>query len=376
MAAVGVGFGTAALGSHCYEVVLVALEAGFRKFDTAEENQWWYNQKAVGAALQQYFGATNSRDGTINTDDECVMIDEDTANNNGGPEAPICGSTTRIHCDDLRVSTKIPPWELTSSDHIRSNAANSRKELVGFCDSEAMPQGATTLQTRKVVVEEEENRFSSRKNHQFPLDVYYIHAPACWQGWHTRCDDPPNPLLDLRSAWMAMEAVVGLDHSARKIGLSNVRPDELLDIIDFVRTRENIRPRPDDDIDQAPPRIPDVVQSFADPIEPAEELRTICREHQIEFVSYSTLGTQHRSTAGNPVLTSPLVQALAKKYNRSTAEVVLSWALQNGMSVIPRSSQRQHIHELARLLPEKGEAPKGFLDAHDLEQMEVLKHSV
>lgn len=38
--AIGVGFGTAALGSQGYEVVTMALEAGFRKFDTAEAD--WY----------------------------------------------------------------------------------------------------------------------------------------------------------------------------------------------------------------------------------------------------------------------------------------------------------------------------------------------
>jgi diketogulonate reductase-like aldo/keto reductase len=34
--AIGVGFGTAALGSQNYEVTTMALEEGFRKFDTAE----------------------------------------------------------------------------------------------------------------------------------------------------------------------------------------------------------------------------------------------------------------------------------------------------------------------------------------------------
>lgn len=34
--AIGVGFGTAGLGDQGYEVVTMALEAGFRKFDTAE----------------------------------------------------------------------------------------------------------------------------------------------------------------------------------------------------------------------------------------------------------------------------------------------------------------------------------------------------
>ena len=287
-----VGFGTAALGAECFQVVQMALDAGFRRFDTAEAD-WWYDQAAVGRALQ----ASNA-------------------------------------CDVL-ISTKIPPWSLTSDENIRASAASSRNELVGFCGDE------------------------------LALDVYYIHAPTCWKGWHPRCEDHA-PLLDLRSSWMAMEAVVGLDHNAARIGLSNVHPDELLNIIEFVGDRI------EDGELNPPPRIPDVVQAFADPIQPAEQLREICREYGIEFVSYSTLGTQHRNVPSNPVLGSPIIQSIANKHGRSTAEVVLSWALSQGMSVIPRSRQKQHIKELARLLYD----PTPFLDAHDLLQIDQMKYTL
>ena len=50
---IGVGFGTAALGHQCQQVVAMALEAGFRKFDTAEAD-WWYDQPAVGRALEVF----------------------------------------------------------------------------------------------------------------------------------------------------------------------------------------------------------------------------------------------------------------------------------------------------------------------------------
>lgn len=341
-----VGFGTAALGHLCHDVVVAALHAGFRHFDTAEEHEHWYNPAAVGTALQAYAESLISDTNDVTAvDDECVMIDEENA-------SPTClgndrRSIRQQFCHELQISTKIPPWELTSADHIRSNAAHSREQLVGFCDTE--------------------------DSQKYPLDIYYIHAPACWKGWHTRCENPPK-IMDLRSVWLALEAVVGLDHSARRIGLSNVRPDELLDILQFVRERKAAAV----DASVAPPRMPDAVQAFADPIQPAEELRKICQEHGIQFVSYSTLGTQHiyRSKSHqNPVLTHPIVLELAGKYERSTAEVVLSWALQHQMSVIPRSSRPEHIVELARLLPKDEEREvHGFLDAPDLARMDVLKN--
>lgn len=394
-----VGFGTAALGQQCHNVVLMALEAGFRYFDTAEENQYWYNSAAVASALREFHqrllepllddtiesttrktSADKIVDNDFLNDDECVMIVDDEENNSDG--LPTCLmnrqrqlSPQQRFCYEIRVSTKIPPWDLISNDHIRNNAKRSRTELMSFCDVEVNPD---------VVNGDETATTSSNNNNyytnQMPLDIYYIHAPACWKGWHTKCDNnPPHSTMDLRSVWLAMEAVVGIDHSARRIGLSNVRTDELLDIIHDVQERKaTYRDTADGDTVMAPPRMPDVVQSFADPIAPAHEIRKICAQYDIEFVSYSTLGTQHiyqssNPTRTNPVLTHPTVVQLSEQYQRSTAEIVLSWAVQHQMSIIPRSSQKVHIQELARLLPNRhGNAPVGFLTESDLARIDLM----
>ena len=338
---IGVGFGTAALGGNSYQVVQMALEAGFRKFDTAEADGW-YDQKSVGMALHEYFKNSNIGDYMMEVEEDECMADGNTCSS---------GRPTSSSCQDLRVSTKIPPWSLTSADDIRAHARNSRKELVGFCG-----------------IENEDNKF--------PLDVYYIHAPQCWKGWHPKCDHPP-PILPLQDACQAMEAVVGMDHSSRRIGLSNVHPQELKALIQNVQQRQrdweqSYSTKTFSNPHVARPRIPDVLQAFADPLQPAEELRQICQSYGIEFVSYSTLGTQHRNSGGNnPVLTSPTVRRLAAKHGRSVAEVVLSWALQNGMSVIPRSTRKDHIQELARLLKED----PTFLDQDDLQDMDSMKQT-
>lgn len=311
---IGVGFGTAGLGHHGYQSITTALETGFRAFDTAEADIW-YNQDLVGKSLDAFF-----HDRIIN---ECQMDDEE-----------YCTNTCSL--ENLRISTKIPPWELTRIDNIRNRAESSRKTLVGFCDDE------TT---------------------KYPLDVYYIHAPTCWQGWHPRCNDVKNTLR-LRDSWLAMEAVVGEDKNAKRIGLSNVWPDELQDLINFVNER-----KANYDGEGPPPRMPDVLQAYADPLHPARELRSICKEYGIEFVSYSTLGTQHMMKDGsNPVLTNEEINKIAEKHNRSAAEVVLSWAIQGGMSVIPRSTKEQHIMELSTLL--SPDAP--FLDHHDMSNIDAI----
>lgn len=46
-----IGFGTAGLGNSTHKVVLQALDAGYRRFDTAEAKEW-YRQDLLGSALR------------------------------------------------------------------------------------------------------------------------------------------------------------------------------------------------------------------------------------------------------------------------------------------------------------------------------------
>jgi len=357
---VNVGFGTAGLGTtHNSFIIEEALKNGFRKFDTAEESDYWYNQDILGSTLESIFGeaAENGCD-DANTADEHVCSSSDSL------------SWSCLE-EGLHISTKIPPWELTSVKNIRTRAIKSRETLVGFCPD--------------VITAPLDNQSESAfiEPVPFPMDIYYIHAPRCWDGWHTRCNGiGPNDLLPLREAWKAMEEVLYLDRSATRIGLSNVHEHELLDIIKFVQRRQNQRrwnsdARNDNGEIEAPPRMPDVLQSYADPLRPATRLRNICEKHNIEFVAYSTLGTQHgTSPNNNPVLTHPTILQLSHKYQKSTAEVVLSWALSKGMSIIPRSTKQHHIRELGNLLPKKGKVGKEgnsmFLEGSDLALIDAM----
>jgi diketogulonate reductase-like aldo/keto reductase len=355
-----IGFGTAALGSAGHQAVTWALEAGFRSFDTAEEHEHWYDARAVGEATRDYFAdllRKAEEDGV--TSASCYGTDA------AADGAASCRITIRALCtrEQLRMTTKIPPWSLTSAEDIRNYARNSREQLVAFCDGDGAEHNYGP---------------DAPGGGPFPLDAYYIHAPVCWRGWHPRCEDPPPNLLGLREAWLALEAVVGADRTARRIGLSNVRVDEFHDIVQFVREREDELQRRGGTGTAVPPRIPDVVQAYADPIEPSDKLREACEQLGIEFVSYSTLGTQHRYRRNrdsgdleNPVLTSPVVTRIADKHERSTAEVVLSWALARNMSIIPRSTNRQHITQLSRLFDDPA-----FLDPQDLRDIDAMKHTI
>ena len=81
-------------------------------------------------------------------------------------------------------------------------------------------------------------------------------------------------------------SVVGTQ--SKRIELSNIWSNQLRDIISFVQDREASY-----DGVGTPPRMPDVLQASADPLKPSRELREICKENGIEFVSYSTLHSQN-----------------------------------------------------------------------------------
>ena len=47
----------------------------------------------------------------------------------------------------------------------------------------------------------------------------------------------------------------------------------------------------------------------------------------------------------NPVLNSPTLARLARDYGVSVPQLVLRWALQEGIGVIPKSNRPEHIRE-------------------------------
>ena len=89
-----------------------------------------------------------------------------------------------------------------------------------------------------------------------------------------------------------------------------------------------------------------VIQNWFDPIRQNDwNLIESAKEFGIIFQAYSLLGTQHsmRHNGVNPVLTNDKLKEIGEKYNKSVAQIVLRWALQHGISVIPRSSNHERI---------------------------------
>ena len=147
-------------------------------------------------------------------------------------------------------------------------------------------------------------------------------------------------------SWRALEAIYN-DGQARAIGVCNFDVDHLQNLMDHA----NIMPM----VNQIEfnPRIhqPDTV--------------AFCRDNHIQLEAWSPLGN-------GQLLSSPVINKIAKEHGKSPAQVILRWELQQGFIVIPKS-----IHE--ERMRENRDVYDFELDADEMEAIAMLdeeRHSI
>lgn len=77
-----------------------------------------------------------------------------------------------------------------------------------------------------------------------------------------------------------------------------------------------------------------------------EKLLLFCRSNNIELTAYSPLGSPGKVdlTRKEPLLIEdPLIKALAKKYSRPQANILIRYQLQRNVIVIPKAIQKAHL---------------------------------
>jgi diketogulonate reductase-like aldo/keto reductase len=136
------------------------------------------------------------------------------------------------------------------------------------------------------------------------VDLYLIH-------W-------PYPMADQYVAsWRALERLYEQGR-VRAIGVSNFLPEHL----DRLAAEADV--------------VPAVNQIELHPTFQQQELTALCRERSIAVEAYSPLGQ-------GADLEHPTVTAIAARHDRSPAQVVLRWHLQQHHIVIPKSSSPDRI---------------------------------
>jgi diketogulonate reductase-like aldo/keto reductase len=156
------------------------------------------------------------------------------------------------------------------------------------------------------------------------IDLYIIHWPQSGPTW----------------AWPGMERARELGY-ARSIGVSNFSVRELEQLLEVATV---------------PPAINQVQLS---PFSYRRALLDAGAAAGIAFEAYSPLGTGRH-------LADVTVAGVAERVGRTPAQVLLRWALQRDLVVLPKSVHRERIEENARIFDfELSEADMAALDALD-----------
>ena len=136
------------------------------------------------------------------------------------------------------------------------------------------------------------------------VDLYLIHWPV--QGIS-------------KDTWKAMIQLLR-EGKARAIGVSNYEIFHLQEIL------ENF------DV------VPSVNQVEFHPFLYQEELLQFCRDSNIQLEAYSPLTRAEK-------LNHPILIQLAKKYGKTSAQILIRWSLQHDLVVIPKSIHENRIKE-------------------------------
>ena len=130
------------------------------------------------------------------------------------------------------------------------------------------------------------------------------------------------PFADYYAAWRILEKLYA-EGKVRAIGVSNFEPDRLLDLIAYNKV------------------VPAVNQIETNLYCQRNTERSWMDKKQVAHRAYAPLGQGNR----NEMFGEPAVLALAKKYGKTPAQILLRFLTQKGIAVIPRSAKPEHIKE-------------------------------
>ncbi|PFN97259.1 aldo/keto reductase [Bacillus sp. AFS076308] len=158
------------------------------------------------------------------------------------------------------------------------------------------------------------------------LDLYLIHWPLPSQGKYVE-------------TWRALEKLYK-DGRVRAIGVSNFKVHHLEDIIANCEIK------------------PMVNQVEYHPRFNQRELHDFCKKNGIQLEAWSPL-------MQGGLLDDPTLVEIAKKYKKSTAQIIIRWDIQTGVVTIPKSVKPHRIAENADIFDFE-------LSQEDLEKINAL----
>jgi 2,5-diketo-D-gluconate reductase A len=161
------------------------------------------------------------------------------------------------------------------------------------------------------------------------LDLYLIH----------------QPLNDIYGSWRAMEELL-LEGRIKAIGVSNFLPDRLMDLIMNNKV------------------IPAVNQIETHPFLQQNETQMFLKANGVQLESWGPFGQGDQEIFKNPILNN-----IAAKHNKTTAQTILRWLVKRGVVAIPKSVNQNRIVENFQIFDFD-------LDEHDMASIAALDKGV
>lgn len=130
-----------------------------------------------------------------------------------------------------------------------------------------------------------------------------------------------QPFSDYYGAYRALEDAYKAG-KARAIGVSNFYPDRLSDIVAFTEIK------------------PQVNQVETHPFNQQIEAQENMIKNNVQLESWASF-----AEGCNNIFTNPVLMDIAKKYNRSTAQVMIRWQVQRGIVCLTKSVKPERMAE-------------------------------
>ncbi|KAL4940580.1 hypothetical protein BDV06DRAFT_230246 [Aspergillus oleicola] len=180
----------------------------------------------------------------------------------------------------------------------------------------------------------------------FYVDLYLMH-------WPITLDPSPNDNAygkedrtvhatgwDFTNTWREMEALLATG-KVKAIGVANFSTVNLAKLLETAKV------------------VPAVNQTEIQPLLPQNKLNSFCKERGIHQTAFGPLGG-----SGSTLHAHPVVVSIAEKRGVESGNVMLSWGIQRGWSVIPKSTNPVRI---------AGNVKKNFtLDETEMQDMDEL----
>ncbi|KAH7645544.1 hypothetical protein HUG17_1082 [Dermatophagoides farinae] len=149
------------------------------------------------------------------------------------------------------------------------------------------------------------------------IDLVLIHFPGSSRSTPKSPKNPENR----RGSWQDLEELqqAGI---VKNIGVSNYTIRHLEELFGYAKIK------------------PVVNQIEVHPLFHSKELIDFCKKHSIIVQAYSSLGARD----GWPILSTNLtLKKMAQKYEKTVAQILLKWALQHDLCIIPKTSKVERL---------------------------------